>query len=296
MELKIKTILFFFFTTIVSISQQKEIFVNNNKFVTLVFPSNITKATVGSDHYLFDFAEDGSQNIGLLKCVKNAPESNLLVMADNTLYSFSIAYKDKIHENIITIAPEQGIVLKNQNNEAGQESKESIKQENKVIDNIKENDYYIGNKTINDAQLPSDSCKRCEGIAKKGKKVKKIQTNAYNIKLELDNVYYSKNKLFITATITNNSKIDYYINYIKTYITTVKNNSSTQYLEKNPIDLYNNSRIIKNKDHRTMIFIYEQFTIDNNKELVFELNEHNGERNLVLNIPHYIINNPIKFK
>lgn len=292
MKSKINIIVFLLFTITVK-SQEKEIFVNNNKFVTFVFPDKITKATVGSDHYLFDFAEDGTQNIGLLKCIKNAEESNLVIMTDDILYSFSIAYKEKIQENIIKITPDMGILLKNEN---PIDLKDSIHEN--VIENIKENDYYIGNNIINDEVNNNNisKCQICESIAKKGKKVKKIALNNYNIKLELDNVYYNNNKIFITATISNNSNIDYYINFIKTYITTIKDNSSTQYLEKNPIDLYNNKRVIKNKNHRTIIFIYDQFTIDNNKEFVFELNEHNGERNLILNVPHYIINNPIKFK
>ena len=96
----------------------------------------------------------------------------------------------------------------------------------------------------------------------------------------------------------NSSDLDYSFNYIKSYIDTNNDNrtATSQYLEKNPLFIYNTYRTIQGNNERVLIFVYEQFSIDNNKKLVFEINESNGERNLLLKVPHYLINNPKKMK
>jgi len=124
------------------------------------------------------------------------------------------------------------------------------------------------------------------------KKLKRISKSLFDIKLELENIYYHDTKIYMVVCITNNSNIDYYINYIKTYIFQNKDNSSNQYLEKSPTELFNTRQIIKTKQNQKIVFVYDQFTIDQNKEFVFELNESQGERNISLEIPNYIINNP----
>ncbi|NJM79002.1 MAG: DUF4138 domain-containing protein [Flavobacterium sp.] len=140
-------------------------------------------------------------------------------------------------------------------------------------------------------------CTICESIIKKGKNIKRINNTNYSIKLDLENVYYYDGKIYITVDIDNKTNIDYNINYIKSYVKLSKESkSSNQYLEKNPVSIFNSNRVIKGREKKKIIFIYDQFTIDNNKILVFELNEANGERNLNLNIPNYTINNPKKFK
>ncbi len=96
-------------------------------------------------------------------------------------------------------------------------------------------------------------------------------------------------------SIINNSNIDYNINYIKSYVKQSKEKaSSNQYLEKNPIQIFNSNREIPAASNRKFIFVYDQFTIDKNKTFVFELNEANGERNQTLYINNFIINNPLK--
>ena len=148
---------------------------------------------------------------------------------------------------------------------------------------------------INDAVNKQQDCGLCDKIFAIGKNVKRINSTNYNIKLDLENVAYSEGKVYVSINIINNSNIDYNINYIKSYVKQSKEKaSSNQYLEKNPIQIFNSNREIPAASNRKFIFVYDQFTIDKNKSFVFELNEANGERNQTLYINNFIINNPLK--
>ena len=135
-------------------------------------------------------------------------------------------------------------------------------------------------------------------MLKDKKSIKRIFDENYSVKVQINDIYYYQNKLYFVINFINESDIDYSFNYIKSYIDTNNDNkaSTAQYLEKNPLFIYNAIRTIPGGTNRIIIFVYDQFSIDNNKKIVFEINESNGERNLSLKVPHYLVNNPKKFK
>lgn len=279
--------------------------VNENKFVSVVFDSNIVQGAVGSSEYSFEYDQEGKENVALIKAKKkDAKETNLIVKtANGTLYNINIEYGFEA-KNIVKFNESDGMNISSSNSSSisvNASTDTSIKPIENLNTNsktsIRENDYTIGKTVINDAENKPSECQFCEKLIKVGKYVKRINSSSYNIKLDLENVCYYDSKIYVSVNIINNSNIDFVINYIKTYVKQSKETkSSNQYLEKNPIEIYNPTRIIKGSSERKFIFIYDQFTIDNNKNLVFELNEANGERNQLLTIPNYIINNPIKLK
>jgi hypothetical protein len=276
----------------------QDIEVNNSKLLTLIFPSNVVNATVGSNSYSVEYNVDNAEPIIFLKAKLNAEESNLIVKTeDNTLYNFTLKFSKAIPKNSIIISSDQGINLKSISIKASVSGGTATKGGN-VKDNVRENDYTIGNTIINDSENRQVDCSICPGLMEKGKKLKRITSSKYDVKLDLESVYYYDSKIYVIVNMYNLSNVDYFINYIKTYIQQQKESesSSAQYLEMNPIQIYNSNRVIKGNKASKMIFIYNQFTIDNNKNLVFELNEANGERNLNLKIPNYIINKPTNVK
>lgn len=270
--------------------------VNENKLVSVVFDSNIIQGAVGNDDYNFNFNPEGTESVALLQATKKgAKPSNLVVKTSNgILYNINIEYSLD-SQNIVRIEQSQGIKLTNSIAESpttvhnGADDKSNIKR------SIRENDYTIGNTVINDAVNKQQDCGLCDKIFAIGKNVKRINSTNYNIKLDLENVAYSEGKVYVSINIINNSNIDYNINYIKSYVKQSKEKaSSNQYLEKNPIQIFNSNREIPAASNRKFIFVYDQFTIDKNKSFVFELNEANGERNQTLYINNFIINNPLK--
>lgn len=267
--------------------------VSENKYVSVVLKSNIIQGAVGNEEFIIEYNTDGTEKIALIKALKkNAKETNLIIKTENNiLYNVNVVYDTDVL-NIVSLKESDGIDL------TSPEMKSPKKEhEDNVKKSIRENDYTIGNKVINDAENNSFECAYCKKILDLGKYVKRINSDNYNIKLDLENISYYDNKIYVSINIINSSNIDYNINYIKSYIKQSKEKkSSNQYLEKNPIGIYNSNRVIKGGEERKMIFIYDQFTIDKNKHLVFELNEANGERNQSLHIPNYIVNNPLKIE
>jgi hypothetical protein len=294
--MKIKILIFLFF----GIASAQTLKVNEDKFVSIVFDSNILQGTVGNNDFSFSFNEDGTENVALIKANKKTTRStNLIIKTVNgTLYNINVEYGFEA-KNIVKFNESDGINVKSKSASTTSipTGDYSNNTPTNVVNNIRENDYTIGNRVINDAENKPINCTYCDKILKLGKYIKRVNSNNFDIKLDLENVCYTDSKLYVSINIANNSNIDYNINYIKSYVKQAKESkSSNQYLEKNPIEIYNTSRVIKGGEKRKMIFIYDQFTIDNNKNLVFELNEANGERNQNLFIPNYIINNPIKLK
>lgn len=283
---------------ICSITFSQTLKVNENKYVSIVFDGNIIQGALGNRDFVFDYNPDGTENVGLIKAIKkDAKETNLIVKTSKgNLYNLNIIYGSD-DNNIVRISQNEGVNLddfKNTTptNVTGKTTAVAI--ENNVKNSVRENDYIIGDLVINDAENSKIPCDFCEKVLKVGKNVKRINSNNYNIKLDLQNVAYSNGKIYISINVINNSAIDYNINYIKSYVKQSKEEkSSNQYLEKNPTLIYNSKHVIKGYEERKMIFVYDQFTIDKNKFLVFELNEANGERNQALSIPNYIINNPL---
>ena len=289
--MKIKFLLFFICLQL----NAQTLKVNENRFLSIVFDSNISQGVLGNNDYIFEFNTDGTEKVALLKAgKKEAKPSNLIIKTvDGFLYNINLEYGQD-SKNIIKLSQSEGMNLNPSAINSADPGGVDKPQSNAKI-NIRENDYTIGNTIINDAESSSKDCDYCAKILKLGKKIKRINSINYNVKLDLENVTYFDNKIFISINIINKSNIDFNINYIKSYIKQSKETaSSNQYLEKNPLEIFNASRVIKTGAEHKIIFIYDQFTIDKNKSLVFELNEANGERNQTLFIPNYIINNPIK--
>lgn len=270
--------------------------VNENKLVSVVFDSNIIQGAVGNDDYNFNFNPEGTESVALLQATKKgAKPSNLVVKTSNgILYNINIEYSLD-SQNIVRIEQSQGIKLTNSTAESPNTLQNGADDKSNIKRSIRENDYTIGNTVINDAVNKQQDCGLCDKIFAIGKNVKRINSTNYNIKLDLENVAYSEGKVYVSINIINNSNIDYNINYIKSYVKQSKEKaSSNQYLEKNPIQIFNSNREIPAASNRKFIFVYDQFTIDKNKSFVFELNEANGERNQTLYINNFIINNPLK--
>jgi hypothetical protein len=277
-----------------------QIKVGDKKYTTLIFESNIISGIVSNNDFDFEFNEDSPENMALLKAKnKLAEDTSLIVKTENgTVFNINLVYGT--NEKNIQIIPDSLGVKLNINYKKGtikeNDAVESNKSIGEINKNIKENDYKIGNTVINDSENKKIKCYECENLIKNNHSVKRVFDKLYNITIKFNNVYYLNNKLYFVLTFKNESDLDYSFNYIKSYIETGNENrvSSAQYLEKNPILIYNLTRTIVGKSEKKFVFVYDQFSIDNNKKLTFEINENNGERNLVLEIPHFFINSPKK--
>lgn len=127
-------------------------------------------------------------------------------------------------------------------------------------------------------------------------KIRRYFSRLDNIFLWLKGVYYNENELYIQFRIENNEGLDLDINFIKYHMaTTYKNSSSNQRLELKPIFVYKQPKAVTGKSENHFVVVFKKFALDEKKEVVVELDEESGNRNLSLKIGHEIINNPIHF-
>ena len=88
----------------------QDIKTNEDKFISMVFNSNIIQGVVGNTDYSFEFDSNGTEKIGLLKATKkNAKSTNLIVKTQNgLLYNINLDY-GIAEKNIIVIKESEGI-------------------------------------------------------------------------------------------------------------------------------------------------------------------------------------------
>ncbi|HEA23112.1 hypothetical protein LCGC14_0529550 [marine sediment metagenome] len=117
-----------------------------------------------------------------------------------------------------------------------------------------------------------------------------------NVFLWLKGVYFNEDELYFQYRVENGEGLDLDINFIKHQIATnYKNSSSNQKLKLEPVFVFKRPRTVAGKSSNHFVVVFKKFALDEKKEVVVELDEESGNRNLSLIIGYEIINNPIHF-
>ena len=117
-----------------------------------------------------------------------------------------------------------------------------------------------------------------------------------NVFLWLKGVYFNEDELYFQYRLENQEGLDMDINFIKYRMATnYRNSSSNQKLELEPIFVYKRPGTVAGKSENHFVVVFKKFAFDEKKEVMVELDEESGNRNLSLAIGHEIINNPIHF-
>ncbi|MFV0552346.1 MAG: DUF4138 domain-containing protein [Anaerorhabdus sp.] len=117
-----------------------------------------------------------------------------------------------------------------------------------------------------------------------------------NVFLWLKGVYYNEDEIYFQFRIENKEGLDLDINFIKYQIATdYRNSSSNQRMELTPVFSFKRPKTVAGKSENHFVVVFKKFALDEKKEVVVELDEESGNRNLSLKIGHEIINNPIHF-
>jgi hypothetical protein len=163
--MKIKILIFLFF----GIASAQTLKVNEDKFVSIVFDSNILQGTVGNNDFSFSFNEDGTENVALIKANKKTTRNtNLIIKTVNgTLYNINVEYGFEA-KNIVKFNESDGINVKSKSASTTSipTGDYSNNTPTNVVNNIRENDYTIGNRVINDAENKPINCTYCDKILK----------------------------------------------------------------------------------------------------------------------------------
>ncbi|WP_179021815.1 DUF4138 domain-containing protein [Winogradskyella forsetii] len=258
-------------------AQQTEIldtiYANDNKNVSLFFPEPIRQGITGSENFVFTYNRDKEQYFGLLQA-QPGKESNLLVINRNgSIFAYIVKYKAKLSKLNYFIPLSHSI-----GNERPKVT-DSIQTEisEKKIDN---NTYYYQ--------------KFCSYLLDRKQHFGYFTKRNSRVILSLDNIVFDKEELYFVIQIRNNSTLDYDLNFLNISIETRQKGKkkSLQRLYQEPIYKHQlPSKIAVGKIAR-FIYVMPKFSLSNDRRLILELNEKDGERNIEMKISHKYINNP----
>lgn len=129
---------------------------------------------------------------------------------------------------------------------------------------------------------------------------KPVLTRAYarkgNIYLWLKGLYYNRNEIYVQFKLENKESVDLDIGFVRFSIaTSYKKYSSEQNTELKPVFTYKVPKTVKGGTENHFVVVFSKFGLNENKQLVVQLDEEFGNRDLTMEIDNYRINNPIRF-
>ncbi len=249
------------------------IYANDTKNVALFFPEPIRQGVTGSDNFVFTYNREKEQYFGLLQA-KPGKESNLLVVNRNgSIFSYIVRYKKQLSKlNYFiplsnSIGNERPIVTDSIQAETSEKS----------IDN---RTYYYQ--------------KFCSYILNRNQRIGRIKKRNESIVLSVENIVFDKEELYFVIQIENNSTLDYDQNFLNLSIETRQKGKkkSLQRLYQEPIYRHHLPSKIEEGKMSRFVYVLPKFSLSNDRRVILELNEKDGERNIELTISHRYINNP----
>ncbi len=285
----------------------------SRKFKTiLIFQENIAESIIGSD---IGFSIDLPKEIGskfnsrILKiyyddlAVEKENFTNLTVITESgNLYDFilKLSYSpNNLTWNISSDMAEVNINKEKKKKNAGSSSEIHTKDIDQNVEVPKDSIPQFTSQTLY-AENPYEYYRRKSFYMQFDKaKIPRYFARKDNVFLWLKGVYYNNNELYVQLKLENKEGIDLDINFIKYFIESSYKNTTKQ---KIPITKksgllyeYKVPRTVKGNTENHFVLVFKQFTLDNKKSLLIELDEESGNRNLSLRIGKDILNKPIRF-
>ena len=249
------------------------IYANENKNVALFFPNPIRQGITGSDNFVFTYNREKEQYFGLLQATPGI-ESNLLIINNNgSIYSYIVGYKKHLKQ-LNYFVPDSASI----GNEAPTLTKQDIPNDSLKTINQK-SQYYE---------------RFCSYLIDRRQRIGIFKKRNQGIVLTLKNIVFDRDELYFVIEIENTSSLDYDLNFLDISIETRKRGKkkSLQRIKQTPNYTFKVPETIKEKETKLMVFVLPKFSISSERQVVLDLNELNGERNVKLKISKDYINNP----
>lgn len=311
---------FFFVSACVAQKCSDTLEVARNYKTILIFPENISESIIGNDFgFIADLPKaEGSKFHGrILKLYYDelAPEeknftNHTVITESGLVYDFILKLTKRPKQFTWYIKPEMAIT----NIDGAKRSTQSIDSsfevnvtQNKPIGVKPEKSTTTTNEPSNNSidratkelyeKNPMEYYRlRCYYMQFDKAKISRYFARLDNVFLWLKGVYYNEDELYFQFRIENKEGLDLDINFIKHQIATnYRNSSSNQRMELTPVFTYKQPKTVAGKSENHFVIVFKKFALDEKKEVVVELDEESGNRNLSLKVGHEIINNPIHF-
>ena len=246
-----------------SIRPSYAIQVSASKTTHIIFPYEIRYADLGSKDIAGEAVEKAG-NVFRLKALGQNPfmETNLtIVTSDGRLFSFLISYKD--HPDAVTYDLTKQLL----DGDVSKSAKVSSGSQARLTDNLN---------------------RQGELAMHSRRKIRHIGFKAQGMNLYLRNILYKDDVMYVVLGMANDSKLDYQIDYLRTYVMQMKKageSSATQDVEVDPIKVFDASEgVIPRRDELTKVIAIERLTLEKDRRLVIQVGEESGGRQLAIQI------------
>lgn len=245
-------ILFFFLKGDGQISiPSYSIAVNCKMTTNIIFPYRIQKADVGSPDVI-GHKDPVLENVLFLKAGRKefAPTNLSVYTSDGRFYSFIVRYKEEPDTINLSFISDQKLI-------------------NPVVDSFM------------DARMDSDALEILSQPSFLHQKSKSEEMKAV-----LNGMYLMENRVWVRILIKNHSGIEYRPAVTKFFIRDKKSAKRTA-AQESAIDFcwQNSAGPVPGHGKSIFLFAFPSFTLSKQKKLVLQMEEKNGERSIILDIP-----------
>jgi hypothetical protein len=220
--------------------------------------------------------EQGNKIVVMAK-IENFYETNLFVEMGDEYYMFIIKYEPKPKKFIYN--------YQTKNNTKPKAVSKDYSKENKRIEVKKETDSLRG--LFKEIETK---------VNNKGQNVKALYLDSYGFKGIITNIYAHDDYIVLKLFIENESNIKYNVDFLGFTISTkrknvLQSNSTEEYSIKKQFPFKGEDlSVLQPQTKYEQVYIFDKFTIEKKKNLVFEITEVNGDRRLKIQVPYqYII-------
>jgi len=249
------------------------IYANDQKNVALFFPEPIRQGITGSENFVFTYNREKEQYFGLLQA-KPGKESNLLVINRNgSIFSYIVMYRERLKTLNYFISTSSSI---GNEKPVAHDSTRIVKPTTQIYNRA----FYYQ--------------KFCSYLLDRKQRIGRIKQRNEDIVLSIENIVFDKEELYFVIQIRNKSTLDYDLNFLKFAIQTRQkgNRKSLQSLYQEPLFTFNQPTKLAENETVRLVYVLPKFSISDDRRVILELNEKDGERNLKLKVSHRFINNP----
>ena len=244
-----------------------------SKTVYLVFDTPVKFEDHGSDNVI---VKTSGNKVFLGAKIKKFSETNLLVETESGFYSFILVYNEN-PKKLLYKYDSEALVLKAQDETQFSEKEKN----NKVGKNSSPEQSKVSSKTaVSTEDFPND----CQKIVSMSNSITTIGVFGGKMLWSLGDIYVKDDYLYFKVCATNKSNIKYDVDLIKFVIRNSKGNVKQKAVQEDivtPLYVFNGPKMqIEGKSALTKVFVFQKFTIDDEKKLFIELWEVGGDRKL----------------
>ena len=255
-------------------AKPEQIPLQQNKVCQIIFPDKIAKIRGGfNPNY---FALDKYDNILYIQCLPDFPNSNLSIITDDTsCYMLDLCYTEKSEKNAYIIDITDRIYVNTPElSEAGLKPSSPLRSQ-------PDGDKIPAPATAHPETGEYESILKQRDfiVAQNGVADKAME-------VFLKGIYTRDNYVYFKLDITNNSELPYTYNYCGFAIVTKKKGRMTSFdrTDLTPVGSFVPAHTIEYKKTMTVVYKFDKFNFSNDRVLLIEMVEDNGERGLFFRV------------